>query len=461
MSEPSGPASRQPALHRDWTQGSVVKNLLQLAWPMIVMEATYMVSQLWDMKWVGRHEGENAIAALGIANLVTMLISTVDMGIITGARAMIARFIGEKDNQGARKVAAQAFIMAAVWSSLVTVFGAIFAGPIIRIFHVDPAVVADGMKYLRVFFLGWIALDIMIIGLYSMQASGDSFRPMVLEISIRTIHLTICPLLVLGVGFFPELGMAGAALANVIAQCVGAVAVLTLLFGGHTRIKLSLRDIRLAPNIIGRMIKIGLPSLLSMVQANFAMFVITWIILPFGTAVFAANSLVSNFQNFIITPNIGLGTAVGVLVGQNLGAKKPERAVKSTWVGGGILEAFLICCGIVILVWAEPIVKFLSNDPSLVTIGASFMRIATVGYLVMGLNSALGNCINGAGDTLPNMLINIAMIWVVQIPLTYILSHYTALDYYGIRWALVIANVTGLIAYFTYFRSGRWQRKKV
>ena len=102
-----------------------------------------------------------------------------------------------------------------------------------------------------------------------------------------------------------------------------------------------------------------------------------------------------------------------------------------------------------------------NNDPALVSIGASFLRISTAGYLVMGINSALMNCISGAGDTLPNMLINIGMIWVVQIPLTYLLSHYTGLGVYGIRWAMVISNFAGTIAYFAYFRSGRWKHKKV
>ncbi|OGO19357.1 MAG: hypothetical protein A2Z15_04605 [Chloroflexi bacterium RBG_16_50_11] len=225
--------------------------------------------------------------------------------------------------------------------------------------------------------------------------------------------------------------------------------------------KLSLRDFRFIPNIAWRMLKIGLPSLVSMLQANFSMFVLTKIIVPFGTSVLAANSVASNVQGFVITPNLGLGSGVSVLVGQNLGARQPERAVKSTWIGAGILQAFLITCGLVILIWAEPIAMFFNSDPALALVGPAFLRIATVGYLVMGINSALQSCIAGAGDTLPNMLISIGMIWIVQIPLTYILSHYTGLGFYGIRWAMVISAFAAAIAYFAYFRSGRWKHKKV
>jgi putative MATE family efflux protein len=427
---------------------------------MIVMEATFMVSQLFDMVWVGK-AGASSIAALGIANLVMMLISTVDMGLVSGSRAMIARFVGSRDWEGARKVAAQTFILAICWGSLVTIAGSFLISPIMNMFGVEQEVVQEGIRCLRIFFAGWLSMEILIMSLYTIQSTGDSFSPMLIEIFIRAVHLLLCPFLVLGLWFFPHMGIAGAALSNVISQALGAVAGLWVLFGGYSRIKLSLRDFRFIPNITWRLLKIGFPSLISMLQANFSMFVITWIIVPFGTQVLAANSLVSNVQGFVIAPNMGLGSAVGVLVGQNLGAKQPERAVKSTWLGAGILSGFLIACGVIILIWAEPIVGLFNNDPALVAIGASFLRIATLGYLVMGINFALTSCISGAGDTLPNMLINIGMIWLVQIPLTYVLSHYTSLSYYGIRWAMVISTFVAAIAYFIYFRTGRWKHKKV
>ena len=460
MVDANDSSRKSSALNREWTQGPIINNLLLLSWPMIVMEATYMVSQIWDMVWVGK-AGTSSIAALGIANLVMMLISTIDMALISGSRAMIARFVGARDFEGARKVAGQTFILAVAWGTLVTIAGSLLVGPIMHMFGVEEQVALEGMKYLRIFFAGWLSLEILIMSLYTIQSTGDSFTPMIIEISIRAVHLLLCPFLVLGLWVFPHMGIAGAALSNVVSQALGAVAGLWVLFGGYSRMKLSLKDIRFVPDIAWRMLKIGFPSLISMLQSSFSMFVLTWIIVPFGTRVIAANSLVSNVQGFIITPNLGLGSAVAVLVGQNLGAKQPERAVKSTLLGAGILTAFLIACGVIILVWAEGIVTLFNNDPALVAIVAAFLRIATVGYLVMGINSALMNCISGAGDTLPNMIINIIIIWVIQVPLVYILSHYTGLGFYGIRWAIVISTFTGTIAYFIYFRTGRWKHKKV
>jgi Na+-driven multidrug efflux pump len=156
-----------------------------------------------------------------------------------------------------------------------------------------------------------------------------------------------------------------------------------------------------------------------------------------------------------------LGGGVAVLAGQNLGAKQPDRAVKSTKVGAAILTGFLLVCGAAILIWAESIVSIFDADPQLIAVGAAFLRIATAGYLIMGVNTALQNCIAGAGDTLPNALISFGMIWLVQIPLTYYLANHTSLGVNGIRWAQVISLFAGAIAFFLYFQSGRWKRKKV
>ncbi len=456
----SNPSSKSN-MTRDLTQGSIVKNLLQLSWPMIVMEATYMVSQIWDMLWVGKGVGSAAIAAIGVGSIVMMVVSTFDASFMSGSRALIARFMGARDYENAKKAIGQAYFMAACWAILVMVFGSLFIRNLLTGLGLDAAVVEQGVKYLRVILGGWISLEMLVMGLYSLQATGDSFNPMVIEFSIRAVHLILSPLLVMGYLFFPAMGITGAAIANVVAQALGATAGLALYFSGRSRLKLTLNNFLFVPDIAWRMLKIGFPSAISVLQMNFSQLLLTKIIAPFGTAAVAAQGVVGNIQGFLITPNIGLGGGVSVTVGQNLGAKQPERAVKSTWLGTGILEGFMLTCGVILLIFAEKIIGIFDNDPALITIGAAFLRITTVAYFVMGMNSALSSCIGGSGDTLPNMMVNVGMIWVIQIPLTLLLANHTSLGVYGIRWALVVSSFAGAIAYFVYFRSGRWKRKKV
>jgi Na+-driven multidrug efflux pump len=158
---------------------------------------------------------------------------------------------------------------------------------------------------------------------------------------------------------------------------------------------------------------------------------------------------------------MGMSSSVAVLVGQNLGAKQAPRAIRSTWLGAAILEGFLIICLIVILIWARSIAGLFTHDQELIKVASLFLRIATGAYLVMGLTSALTAAINGAGDTLPTMLINIGMIWLVQLPLAYLLSRYSGMDVYGVRLGMVIAPVTAAVATFLYFKFGKWKTKRV
>jgi Na+-driven multidrug efflux pump len=164
---------------------------------------------------------------------------------------------------------------------------------------------------------------------------------------------------------------------------------------------------------------------------------------------------------FVLLPGMGFGMGAGVLVGQNLGAGQPERAERSGWVAVGILQIFMVICCTAFLLWAEHIIGIFTKDPELVEIGATFIRIATSGFVVIGFVSVLQNCIAGAGDTVPNMIVNIVAIWIIQIPLAALLSRYTSLGVYGIIWAMAAGTISTATAYTIYFRLGRWKHKKV
>jgi putative MATE family efflux protein len=445
---------------KDWTQGPILGNLLHLSWPMVVMETLFVISQVVDMIWIGKL-GSTAVAGAGIANIIVMLVMSADFGIIAGVRAMISRHIGAKDLPNAQHVAGQAILISAAWGTLITLTGFFLAGPLMRMFGMEAEVVSQGMSYMRVMFSGWIGMELLVMGLYIIQSSGDTLNPMRVELSIRILHVTLCPFLVLGLWIFPPMGVAGAALSNVISQGLGALIILVFLFSGRTRIKIGKKDFKLAPDLIRRILKIGVPALVMNLQRNVGNMVLMWFFTPFGTLAVAAHSLASRVEMFIYMPSMGLGSGAGVLVGQNLGAHKPERAEKSVWLAVVVLEVFMLVCGTAILLFANAIMGFFSSDPALIKIGAVFLRIAVAGYLVLALTTVLQNCLSGAGDTLPNMIISLAMIWVVQIPLAFLLPRIAGLDVYGIRWAIVASNFAACVATISYFRLGRWKTKKV
>jgi putative MATE family efflux protein len=427
---------------------------------MMLMETLYVVSQIVDMIWIGGL-GSFAIAGVGVANIILLLVMSMDIGLVVGVRAMVARHVGAGDIAGANYIAGQAFILSVIWGALITGAGILLAGPIIRMFGVESQVATEGIAYLRIMFAGWVTMEVLVMGLYVIQSSGDTMTPLKIEFSIRVIHVTLCPFLVKGLWVFPQLGVRGAALSNVISQILGAGLGLWLLFRGHTRLRLNLKHFRFSPSIIWRILKIGVPALVMSLQRSLGDLALTWLIVPFGTLAVAAHSLASRVDMFLLLPGMGLGSGAGVLVGQNLGAHQPERAERGAWFAVGFVEAFMVTCSIVILLWAESIIGIFTTEASLIRLGSIFLRIATGSYLVLALVSVLQSCIAGAGDTIPNMIINVGMIWVVQLPLAFLLSRTTDLGVFGVRGAIVASTFTGTIAYVTYFRLGRWKTKKV
>jgi len=257
------------------------------------------------------------------------------------------------------------------------------------------------------------------------------------------------------------MGVSGAALSNLIAFSVGMILGLWFLFTGRTRLTFTLRNFSIDLNMIWRIVKIGIPASVMGIQRSLGGLALMWLIIPFGTLAIAAHSLLQRIDTMLFLPTMGLGVAGGVLVGQNLGAGQPEQAVKSGWLAAGLAEGFMAICSVVIFLFPEVIIGIFSTEPDLVEITTIFLKIAITGYLVLGFTVVLQQCISGAGDTIPPMLISLVIIWLIQLPLAFLVVQITDLGVFGIRWAIVTSMVAGAVAYTTYFRMGRWKRKKV
>jgi Na+-driven multidrug efflux pump len=233
------------------------------------------------------------------------------------------------------------------------------------------------------------------------------------------------------------------------------------LFSGKTRLRLTLNNFRIDPGVIWRIVTIGIPASVMTLQKNIGNLVLLRVIVPFGTIAVAAHSLMQRVELIMSAPSTGLGQGAGVLTGQNLGAHQPERAQRSGWLAASLAQGYILACSLAILLWTGSIVRLFTPDPGLVQTASTFLRIATVGYLVMGFEVVLQQCISGSGDTLPPMTVSLAALWLVQLPLAFFLPRITNLGVYGVRWGMVAGMVGGALAYITYFWLGRWKRKKV
>lgn len=451
---------RPPRYDKDYTQGNIVGNLMTLGWPMMVGGSLNMLGPTIDMIWVGKL-GESAIAGVGISGMVVMLANSAMMGLYQGLRAMIARAIGAGNPEEANHVTQQALIISFAYSIAMAIIGLFLARPILVLLGVGPDVVDEGVPYLRINFVGMITLSMRMIGEAAMQASGDSKKPMYVAIFFRAFHVALSPLLIFGIWIFPRMGVTGAAVTNIFSQGIGAAIGLWYLFGGRTRLKLSLKGFRFDGPIIWRLARIGFPASITGMGRTFGNLIIMWFMTPFGTVAVAAHSLNQRIEMFINTPQMSFGQAAGVLAGQNLGAKQPGRAEKTGWIASGLLSILMLVISAAIFIWAPQVIRIFNTDPALVDLAGTFLRIACAGWLVLGLTSVFQQCLNGVGDTVVPMVVMMVNFWLLQVVLAFFLTRHTSFGVYGVRWAIVIGTATAAIVYTVYFKMGRWKRAKV
>ncbi|HEY91209.1 MAG TPA: MATE family efflux transporter [Dehalococcoidia bacterium] len=462
---------------KDWTQGSIVGNLLRLSWPMVISNSLMMLGPTIDVIWVGRL-GSASIAGVGVAGIATQLVIGAIMGLIMGMRALIARFVGSGDVRGANHVAQQALVISGGFAILMAAVGVFLTEEILGLFGLEADVVAAGSAYLRIMFIGTAAISFRIMAEGTMQASGDTVTPMSISVIFRLFHVTLCPFLVFGWWIFPEMGVKGAAMTNVISQSLGVALGMICLFTGRSvyfektgflpvlrlgpsRMRLTLRNFQLDFNIIRRIARIGMPAMVSGTERTFSQFFLMYFMAPFGTAAVAAHTIIQRVEMVLFMPGMAFGNGAGVLVGQNLGAGQPKRAEKSVWMAGAMVGVMLVVCSVVILLFAENIARIFNQEADLVEQAGIFLRIAVVGYMVLPLIVVFMSALSGAGDTLPPMIISTITIWVIQLPMAYFLPIYTDIGVYGVRWAIVAGMVVGAIGYTAYFRTGRWKRRHV
>ena len=455
---PTSPSQAVP--HRDWTQGNLLNNLLSLATPVIINQSLQLLGPLVDLIWIGRL-GSLAVAGVGLAGFLVILVTAARMGFAVGVRAMIARSVGAKDYVGANHAAQQAFVISGGYFIIIALIGIFFSESIMSLMGVEANVVTIGASYMRIMFVGSVAMSFRFLTDSIMQASGDTITPMRITILFRIIHLVICPLLIFGWWVFPNLGTNGAAFSSIISESIGLSIGLWFLFSGRTRLLLTLKNFRLDGSMIWRIIRIGIPATITQIERHVANIVLILFITPFGTVALAAHSICHRIDVFQIMPAMGLGVGSGILAGQYLGANQPERAEKNGWLAVSLGTGFGVICALCVFFWAEAIAGLFNKEPDTLTMAAGFLRIAAISFMVVGFTAVLSQCISGTGDTVPTMLITILNLWIIQIPLAYLLSRYTGLGVYGVRWGMVLGVIAASTTYVIYFKAGRWKRKRV
>jgi len=444
----------------NFTSGSIRRAIFMLSIPMILemlMESTFA---LVDMIFVSRIS-TNAIATVVLTESVITLVYAVAIGLSMAATAVVARRTGEKDIAGASKTAAQAILLGTVVATVIGVIGIIFPKEILGLMGAETDLINEGFRYTQIMIGGNMTVVLLFLINAVFRGAGNASIAMWTLVLSNGLNIILDPMFIFGFGPIPEMGVQGAAVATNIGRGVAVIGQLIILFNGHSRIKVAMKDLRLNMVIMKNLIKVSLGGIGQFLIATSSWVFLTRIMSEFGAAVLAGYGISIRVMMFTLMPSWGMSNAAATLVGQNLGAGQPERAEKSVWKTSKYNAIFMVSVSLIYLFFAESIVTLFKSDPAVVEAGALSLQIIAAGYIFYAYGMVITQAFNGAGDTKTPTIINFFVFWVLQLPLAYLIAIELNYGPLGVYLAIVFAETIIAVVSVWWFKKGRWKMVKV
>jgi putative MATE family efflux protein len=446
--------------HQDYTTGNLNRAILLLAIPMVLEMVLESLFAVVDVFFVGRL-GADAVATVGLTESLLSLVFAVAIGLSMSTTAMVARRIGEKDPEDASVAGVQAIVLGLSVSLLVGIPSFIFAPRLLQLMGASPDIVATGSGYARIALGGSGAIMMLFLNNAIFRGAGDAAIAMRLLWVSNIINLILDPCLIFGLGPFPRLGVTGAALATFTGRSIGVLYQFYRLARGTERLPSLARHLRVNLAVLWRLVRVSITGILQFAIAHTSWIGLVRIVSTFGAAALAGYTIAIRIVIFVILPSWGLSNAAATLVGQNLGAGKPDRAEASVWRTGLYNMIFLGGVGVILIIFAEPIVRLFTHDSEVLPLAASCLRILSYGNIGYAYGMVMLQAFNGAGDTVTPTWVNLFGFWFLEIPVAYWLAIPMNLRSKGVFFSIVIAEGMIAVAGILLFRRGRWKKQKI
>ncbi|MCD9186458.1 MAG: MATE family efflux transporter [Pyrinomonadaceae bacterium] len=462
---------------RDFTKDSIGLGIFLLAVPMILEMFMESVFAVVDIYFVG-HLGANSVAIVGLTESIMAIIYAVAIGLSVGATATVARRYGEQDKDGAAKSAAHAIMLGVVVSLLMSVVGIVFAPLILRLLGAEQAIISEGTTFMRIM-LGGNAVVVFLFLLNAIfRGAGDAAIAMRVLFLANLLNIILAPCFIYGPDIFaffgidapqwlidnwifPHLGVTGAAVGTTIGRGIGVLFAAYWLVRPGGRITIHKEHWQIDRDLLLNLLKIAMPAVLQFTIATASWSVLVAVVAGFGNAAIAGYVIGLRVIVFALLPAAGLSNAAATLVGQNLGAEKPERAEKAVWIAAFVNVAFLGLVGLLLLFFSDRVIRIFTDEPEVIAYGTNALHIVAYGFIFYALGMVLESAFNGAGDTWTPTFLNLFIFWVFEIPLAYILSYKFGFGPDGVFWAITIAFSLFAVVAALIFKQGKWKLKVV
>jgi putative MATE family efflux protein len=446
--------------HHDYTAGPIGRAIILLAIPMVAEMMMESVFAVVDAFWVA-HLGANALATVGLTESMLALVYTAAMGLSIGVMAMVARRIGEKNPAGAAEAATQGIALGVIVAAVCGVIGAIFAPQLLGLMGASPEVIAIGSGYTRVMLGGNVVIVLLFLINATFRGAGDAAIAMRVLWLANWINILLGPCLIFGLGPFPELGVKGAAIATTIGRGTGVLYQLYRLMRRDGRIVIQRDQLRLRPAVMRTLLRLSGSGTFQVLVGTASWIWLMRIVSTFGAQAVAGYTIGIRILIFALLPSWGLANAAATMVGQGLGAGKPERAERAVWIAGIYNMVFLGSVGIVFVLLADPIVALFKPDPVVAPVATACLRIVSYGYLFYAWGMVLTQSFNGAGDTWTPTWLNLFCFWLWEVPLAWLLAVHFGWGPTGVFVAITVAFSTLAVVSAILFRRGRWKLRHV
>ena len=445
---------------QEFTTGSIRKAIFMLSIPMILEMLMESIFALVDIAYVSQ-VSVNAVATIGLTESVITLVYAIAIGLSMAATAVVARRVGEKDIKGAREAAVQAILLGILVALIVGVIGFLYNREILALMGAEPDLIEEGHGYTKWLIGGNITILLLFLINAIFRGAGDASIAMWSLVLSNGLNIILDPLFIFGWGPIPEYGVMGAAIATNIGRGTAVIFQLGILFFGWSKIKLLLEDLVFNVSVMVNIIRVSLGGI-----AQFLIGTSSWVFLmrimsEFGSEVLAGYTIAIRVMMFTLMPSWGMSNAAATLVGQNLGAKQPERAEKSVWITGRYNAYFMGLVSIIYLVFAQQIVSAFNSTPSVVENGSLCLQIIAAGYIFYAYGMVVSNAFNGSGDTQTPTKINLISFWLFQLPLAYMLAIVLGFGALGVFIAITTAEVLLAVIAIVWFRKGNWKTVQV
>ena len=442
---------------QDYTEGPVGRSILLLAIPMVLETVLESVFAITDVFFVARL-GEDAIATVGLTETMMTLVYTLAVGLSIGATATIARRIGEHNPDGAARAAVQTLVLGLILAAVLGTAGVLFAPTFLRLLGAPESVVETGSDFTRVMLGGNASVVLLFLINAIFRGAGDAAIAMRVLWLANGINILLGPMLIFGVGPFPRLGVTGAAIATTIGRGTGALFALYRLFQPGRHIQVRREHLQLDPGVMWRVVRLSGTATLQVFIGTASWLALVRILSRFGAAAIAGYTIAVRVILFALFPSWGLGNAAATMVGQALGAGKPDRAERAVWIAGFYNLCFLGTVGILFVTFAGTIAGAFTQQSIVFEHARDGLLIVALGFPFYAYGMVITQSFNGAGDTWTPTYLNLFVFWLFEIPIAYLLSARWGLGARGVFWAIMLAFSLLAVVSALMFRRGGWKR---